>query len=484
MRPIFTLALLGAIVVSLPARADVTAQDAAALAKSFMPYFGSGAVDDGIIQVAPHGQDYAISIDLTRALASQIPPDVKLDLGRWTFLAHPLDGGNWQVTSNSLPSESFTLPTPNGPQSYAYQFDGYTFSGVYDPNLATFSNSTGAIDKLTTASHAAKGNADMQISGLHFSSNAAAADNGAVSGKLNETFDHLDETLRFDPPTVAKQGEQMSVDIRSGSGSGDASFDSVRLKSLMNLWTFFVAHADEASEVTGQNDLKGLLVAALPIWNHADFHGGVKDIAVTTAHGSGGLKEINEHLSTSGVSTDTSVDFGLDLKGLTLPEGLLPSEFDALVPTNVNLALRLDDLDLDTPARALIAAFDPGRSPPIATASALSIFGKMANSGAHLSLDGGRIQTSKLDILIDGDISLAAQPSGEITLQAAGLDDALAALRYTASRNPLLREARGVLTAAKVMAKAGADDKAVWVIDYAPSGDVTVNGRLVRAAGK
>src|SRR5437879_3901387 len=131
---IFALLLANAPAFAEPA----TSEGAKALGESFATYFGHSAVEQGIIAVAPQGDDYKVTVDLQRVVDGLGIPGGGLKLDAMSFLTTPQQGGTWKVAADAFPNASLHLSIPDGDYEGSLRMPGYKFTGVYDPKLATF----------------------------------------------------------------------------------------------------------------------------------------------------------------------------------------------------------------------------------------------------------------------------------------------------------------------------------------------------------
>ena len=65
--------------------------------------------------------------------------------------------------------------------------------------------------------------------------------------------------------------------------------DGLRIRALVDLWAFGVAHSDATALKAAQGELRDILRRALPLFDHLSQSGSVRDLAIVTPVGPIGL---------------------------------------------------------------------------------------------------------------------------------------------------------------------------------------------------
>ncbi len=489
-RTVFLAAmLLGSAPMLAPPPAfaeSATSEGAKALAQSLAPYFGQSAFDRGLITVAPKGEAYELSFDLqgiVDGFGLPLPKDA-VRIGRYSLLVAPFPDGTWKVmTSDNFPKIDIKVPTPQGDMAFSLSASGNVFEGVYDPKFAAFLSLTQKIPAFDVKARAPNSDVAATATDVEAQLQGKGLADGSVSGKFQETFRHVVETVKMTP--AAKPNEPpsspLTVSYDIGPITYDGAFENLRTKEFRDLFAFLIAHHDQEL-VALQDELKDKILATFPLWKNIDATVKVENLALDTALGRFGAKSIVQSLQQTGLVAQAAMELGVSMDGLSVPSGLVPAWATPLVPTALDVDVKFQMNDLDKIAHAAVANIElrPNQSPDV---SKLAIIAAMAmGSEPKLTLAPGHLSSPSLDLYFHGEMALVPKPTGTLTLEAEGLDKALSRLQEAAKSNPGLQQAVLGLTVAKGLAKPGANGRSFWVVDYGADGAVSVNGKTVSPA--
>jgi len=480
MRQSLQASFLVLLLAGAPALAEpATSEGAKALAESFATYFGQSALDKGIINVAPQGEDYKVTVDLQKLVDGQgLPPGDSVQIGAVSFLTSPQQGGAWKVAMSSFPSVSAHLSSPDGDVAGSFAVNGYKFDGVYDPKLASFLAAKGSAD-LVDVKWTAKGtDVALQEAGFAFDVQSSDAGGGAVSVKARNTIKSVSETVKVTSP--AKQGapaQPVSIVYKLGPLSGDATLEAMHSRGLLDLWAFLVAQQGVEHVVEHQDELKSRLKAILPLWNSAKVDASISDVSAGLPFGEVGLKSFGERIGFSGLASHGEFELGFKLDGPTFPAALLPSWSKPLLPSSLDADFKMTAEGLDQIARALIDDLDLKATPPLSEASQGKLAAMWLGGHPRLVIGPGRLTSPSYAISVQGELEMTKpKPSGRLTIEADGLDKTFATIQEAAKTTPMLQQALAGLTFVKGLAKPAADGKPSWVIELGADGAVSVNG--------
>ena len=470
-----------------PALAEsATSEGAKALVQSLTPYFGQSAFDRGLITVVPKGEAYELSFDLQRVVDGFGLPKGALQIEAYSLLAAPLADGTWKVSSNSVPKIDVQLPLPMGDLGVSVSSSGRAFEGIYDPTLAAFLSFMDKIQAIDVKMHAPEAEMAATITDADMRLQGQGLADGSLSGKLHETFRHMQETVKMNP--ASKPGSPASSPVSASYDIGpityDGSIDSLRTRELRDLIAFFVAHQDRPEIVAHQDELKDKIFSAFPLFKSTDAMVKVENITLDLPQGRIGIKSIVQSLHQTGLLAQAATEIGFTIDGLSVPSALVPSWAMPLVPTSLDVDFKFQLNDLDKIAHAALANMDlrPDHAPD--PEKTMTLIGMAMGSEPKIILAPGHLSSPSLELYFRGEMTLMPKPLGTLTLEAEGLDKALTRLQGAAKSNPDLQQAVLGLSVAKGLAKPGAQGRSVWIIVYGADGEVSINGQRMGAPAK
>ncbi|MBV9590473.1 MAG: hypothetical protein JO310_12805, partial [Hyphomicrobiales bacterium] len=470
-----------------PALAEsATSEGAKALAQSLIPYFGQSAFDRGLMSVTPKGEAYEVRFDLQGIVDGFGLPKGVLQIDTLSLLAAPLPDGNWKISCDNFPKFVFGVPMPpRGDLSVAMSSSGRMFEGIYDPKLAAFLSST---DKLAAFDFKLR-TPDSEIAAaatnIDISSQSKGLPDGSVSGKVQEIVRRTRETITSEPRTLGNpQSTPLTVSYDIGPISYEVSFEAARAKELLDLAAFFVTHQGLQEIIAHQDELRNTALSAFPLFKSLDATAKAEEAALDTPAGRVGAKSIVQTLHQTGLAARSATEIGVIIDGLSMPSRLIPAWASPLVPTSLDVDLKFEMNDLDKIAHAALAGMDLRSDHPPDPGKTMALMAMAMGSEPKLTLAPGHMSAPGLELYYHGDMVLLPQPVGTLTLEAEGLDKALARLQDAAKSNPELQQAVLGMNVAKGLAKPGAQGRSIWVIAYGADGAVSVNGRKMGASAK
>ena len=507
--------LLGLTVAAIPivsaAAAPATPEEAARLTALFERYVGHAAPGEpGNVTVVPKGDDYAISLDVKRAVAGLGSFGITFD--PWTYQATltPMPDGTWKVVSDG--GKGFRMH--DGEKTLSLSSATDRFEGIYDPKLQAFSTlkeeATGSDTDQTGPNLVQKRHTDRSV----LTSSAKSAAGGAV-----ETVGHYDltglrgEFLSKPAPEPAAPGGNpavpppaepgAAVGYVAPKGSLDVSIDSLRAGPILDLWAFLVAHPTRPSLAAAQDDFKGLVRAVIPVTDGLKEKGAVESLKATTPVGAVSAKSLAGGLDLSGLAGTGKAAATFSIADLAVPTEQLPPWSVDLVPTAIDLGIAVDGFHAAEGATAAIDAVDLKKDEVITPEQKDAVAHAFWPGSGTVTLAPSRVTTRVLDLRMEGQATVGAKPAGRVTIKGKGLDAEIAALQAQAATDredaPVETSTRMVeldrvtrrqaqaaadpgasqvlspLVLAKNLAKPDPDGSLVWVIEFG-DGPVKVNG--------
>jgi len=459
----------------------VDSQGAKQLSDDLSRYVGKQAIDKGILKVSLEGDAYKIVFDF-KALAGSFPDQklVKLDFAPYALMVKPRSDGSWDVSMDFSQSASFEFNGPEGLQSTQFSIKDGKGSGVYDPALAAFTSGTSSMAGMTMASKDAKQHMDVSAGAGTATIAATKSATGGVDFTTSQKVSSFVEAINFDDP---ESGLKFPVTVKSPELSVEASGKGVRTKPLLDLLAFAVANENEATLKANQAQLKSLLLAALPVWEHVEGTYGFKDFAVESPVGNFGAAQLSTAFGSDGVAQNGKISYGIKASGLTVPQQLLPSWSVALLPTDIDLNFGGANIDLDSMAKKAIEAFDLNQDPPLSADFGGQLKADFLAKTPKVVIDHSTVKNKDVEIALEGEMTFPGEkPDANLTIDVTGYDKMVASLQEAAKSEPEVAQYVPVALMAKGFGKTLSDGRLEWVVNAKADGSVTVNGVMLKPA--
>ena len=475
------LPILSIVAFGSPAFAQaVDAQGATALSETLTRYVGKAAFDKGIVKIAPDGDAYRLALDF-KALVNLFPKQdvVTFDVSPYALKVKPATGGSWQVEGPLFPDGWFEVSEP-ARQRMQWTTSGGTFSGVFDPEIATFSSATGSYTSIRLLTEDAAGKGDATYGPGSLSITATRTTNGGFDFTSKYDLGKYAENRSFADPNT---NTNFPIQASAGSFVVDGTGKGLKYKTLLDLLAFGVAHPEPDLVKASQGELKSLLAAALPLWDHIDGSYTISDLAVTTPAGIFRAGKLDLAVAMDGVRQDGKLEYNFRIGGIELASLFLPAWAPALIPTELDLNFSGTNLDLDVPARKLIDALDVNQEPPVPVAVTDEIAATFMADPPKLVLSRSTIRNADTEISAEGEMTFTGgKPVMNATIEAAGFDKAVATLQAAAPTDQQVAEMLPALAMVKGFGKALPDGRLQWAVNVRADGSVFVNGTMIKPA--
>jgi hypothetical protein len=456
--------------------APATNEGAQELANSYAAYFTHAVIDSGVVAVAPDGDGYLVTWDLSKAMALIDADAGTLAMKPVSYRLTPGEGGVWRLAAQSFPSIALDAATPEGRLSGTFDLHGFQLDGVYDPAEPDFLRSRLGIDpivgKLAARNEAQTTDIDLAEAGLTAELRAKGAASGAgVDVALVQTIKNLAETMVVKP--IAGDNPPAKVDYSIGGAEGAMSLSGLRAKEIADLWKYVAAHADDPPTPIA---LKAQFDAALPLWDDLKLSADIHDFGVETPVGLATVKTVAEKFSLSGLTRLATAEFGLAFDDLAFQSAHAPEWSALLTPVSLSLDLQFAGRGVDQAVQFALADPAFGEGGELASETQEKIDAALLAGDPKLTLAPGRLTMPALDLAFEGEAAMTGgAPGGHFIVSADGLDKTLDLLQEIAKSEPDAQTAILGVTFLKGLAKTGPDGRLVWKIDIDPTG-VLVNG--------
>lgn len=468
--------LLATTALAVPA----TQEGADALVQVFQTYLGA---TPGVVTVQPAGDAYDVKLDASPLLAT-IPADAgKATLSPIALSLTDNGDGTWGVAQNQ--PMSFTMSDPGKAEMSAH-IANVTGSGTFDTALMAFTTSVSdASDISVTQKMTVEGqpeqNTAYHLDSAHYETTGTAAAGGTgVDVTQTGTMSGLNEIMTMPAMTPGAAAGEISVAAPAGTMNG--TVQGLRPDALLKLVAFFVANPSKEAIAAKQADLKALLTAGLPLWDHMIATQGATDISVTTPYGNGTLQSGSTEVEMSGLTKDGMFREAVNLDGLSIADGIVPAWAKDLVPASLGFDVKADKFDLAAAAEKFIASLDLSATEPVAAGQGQEMMQALLPAGkVTITLAPGATEATayKLGYQAQFDAGPGAMPVGTATITLAGMDKILAALQSAPPEQGM--QVQMMLGMAQGFAKPGANGDLEWDIESTPEGKFTINGQDMSA---
>jgi len=436
--------------------------------------------------VSPKGEGYSLAIDFSNALATIAPLGLSLSLtpGVYSVDLTPMANGQWKVLFGS----DISVSAKANNQTNNIKIANLHGAGVFDPSLPGFVSQSWDSPKVESQSSGASGpggtlTTETSYTGLHYESNGAAKSPGVETATFSETVGPFSQRIIQTPPTSGAPNATapkptVSIDVGAEATKANATLDGLRNRALSDLWVFMVAHNSADKLRNAQADLKSLLRAAIPVFDHIDGDVGLTSLSVTSTAGVFKSGEVSFKLGMNGVTEKGALSQSLAMKDVVWPADRMPAWLVPLASTEFALGVSVAGFNPDRAAETLIDNLDLEKTPSLPPSISASLLEKALPDGAvDVTLSTLHVRAPAFELTGDGaaNVGVGRMPAGRATLRLKGLDDVQKALTEGAKTNASAAQALGGLNFARAMGKPGPDGTLQWEIAYGPDG-LTING--------
>lgn len=484
MRRLAVLSAVLSVSTSAFAQDPVDQAGATKLQDSLTAYVSKAAFEKGVIKIAPQGDSYKLSFDF-QPIMSMIPDlkGITLNMSPYELSLKPRADANWDVSGPIFPNISVKGQLEEG-QPPLTIFDiaiaNGQFSGVLDTALAAFSSSQGAFDSMTVKAELPNDRSSTQYGKGEVTTTGVANPNGGVDATAKQTLRDYVETRQFEIPG---SGTSFPLSIKSPVVTVDSSAKGIRTKAILDLVAFAVANPNEEAAKAKQEEFRGLLLAALPLWENLQGTQTMEGLNVASPVGTLNSSKIDALFSMDGLRDKGEIGFSLKMEEVKAASLFMPAWAPQFVPTFIDFKMRGDNINLDKPAREFIAALDMNNPDLVSEEVGEKIVAEMMLSLPRFLIDKSTIRTQLSEFTTQGEFTFdGGKPRYVGVIEAVNFDKTLDALQASAAQEPKLAEVVTGLQMAKGMSKTLENGAIQWNLRAEPDGAIFVNDTMVKPA--
>ncbi|WP_245999141.1 hypothetical protein [Paracoccus methylarcula] len=447
---------------------------------------------------APEGESYRLTIDATPALSGLADKQVQFEIPSLTYQLTDNGDGTWGVTEDQELAWSFTVPGLFEQTGSAKSQS----SGIWDENLKGFVEQKGVMTDyvvdnvnyvpvdsdsdealpLDEKPETRVFSRDHQRTGrLEFEMTGTAGQSSGVDQAMSFRAEEIEQSMEY---IMDANGVPLNFGVTTPGYDGTFDIEGARSEGILSLLAWFVAHPSQELITASQDELRGELGAAMPLWDDLSMDTTLRDLKITSPIGDFGLAEMEFMLGTSGAIADGHLQEKIRIAGLSVPEHLMPTWAGPLLPEEAALDFTFSGYDLAALASLAIDGFDLTAEDPFASLNPDQVMSATLPDGnIQAQIAPGHLKGADYAINFEGDGRFGPEqmPSGSARISATGLDKIEEALNAAPPEEA--GQALMMLRMARALAQPGEGGALVWEIDAStPGGAITVNGQVMGGA--
>lgn len=468
---------------STTAWAEATEDGAAKLLSVFQTYLGT---TEGVVAVAVEGDAYKVTFDAA-PLVAKVPSAAGLTATFSPLEATVTDNGDGTWDYEIDQPATFAYDIPNALTAKT-EYGQILLTGTFDEALGD--SSEYHLELNNTVSEQTQIDPNMGEIAIKMTQKAMSLDGGAVPGAVgvDNSFAATTTGLTYDMAYPGGEGAPpMAFAVTVAEGSATGGMTGYQPAGLYGLLAFFVAHPDSALIDADKAGLKSALEAAMPIFANLQMTGAYKGIEVTTPMGPVGLDEMGLTIDMNGAVADGKFREAINLKGLSLPEGVLPPFAAPLVPSDLSLDVTASRYDLAAAAGLALGLLDlPVGGTPPEDFDAQMMAAILPEGVVDITIAPGETNAPAYHLTYAGAMSVGPatpMPIGKVRLGLTGIDAIGEALQASPPEMGMAGMAP-MLEMAKMMAQPGVDGALIWEIETTATGGLLVNGQDMMGGGQ
>ena len=468
---------------SSTALAEATDEGAAALLATLQTYLGT---TEGVVAVAVDGDDYMVTLDVAPLIA-KIPAEAGLtaNVSKIDMVVTDNGDGTWDYAIDQPASIAYEIP---GSMKTSTEYGQILLTGTFDEELGDSSEYHLELnDMVTDQTQTDPTMGEVTVKATQASmvvdGTAEAADAG-----VNSQFTTTATDIAYDMTMPGGEGmPPMTFAATVAEAGATGAITGYEPQGIYGLLAFFVAHPDAALIEADKPGLKAALDAAMPLFENLTMTGSYKDIAVTTPMGPVGLAEAGLTIDANGLVEDGKFREAISLKGLSLPEGVLPPFAAPLVPSDLTLDVTASRFN---PAAAVglgLGLLDlPAGGTPPADFDARMMAALLPEGVVDSTLAPGETNAPAYRLTYEGTMTAGPavpMPTGKARIGLTGIDAIGEALKSSPPEMGMADMAP-MLELAKAMAQPGVDGELIWEIETTNAGGLLINGQDMMGGGQ
>ncbi len=461
--------------VAAAAAEPATPDGAKAIAAAYAAYFGPAVVANGVVTVAPDGDDYVVSWDIGKAIAAMDGPS-NVEAPPLVYRITPTLDGGWLARASRLPS--LTVGSSRGEGGTA-AFDGFRFDGLFDPTAPEFFRSKVSLGAFKLDLKTKTTGDDRHVM---LSEDGVAGELRVKPGDAPDSVDvRASQSMVSAAQKTAIVGEDgdeaAANETRQGAATGESAIADLRAKAFGDLWRFLVAH--NSDRLPSADELRPKLAALLPLWKEitGQFH--LDDAGFAFPGGGVHAKSADEQVRITGLLEQSSAALGFAVEELTVDVEAAPDWTKAIWPVSFKFQLATGVSGLDRAARLALDDEQFLQSGKLGDDAKAQILQTLVAGRPHIAVSETRLATPLGDATFEGDATFGEDgPEAQAKVTVSDLDKLMETLAKASETQPSAQQLLYLATFARGLAKTE-DGRLVWSLEYVAPNGIRVNGQLL-----
>lgn len=467
---------------STTALAAASEEGAAELLAVFQTYLGT---TEGVVAVAVDGDLYNVTIDPAPLMAALPEASLKASVTPLELAVSDNGDGTWSYSLDQAVTVAYDMPDA---MSAKTEYGQVILTGVFDEALGDSSEYHLEMNDLV--SDQTQVDPTMGTMTIKMVQESMTLDGTAEAAgeAVNSKFTTSAKGLTYNVMIPASESSaEMAFDATVAEAVAEGGMTGYQPAAVYGLLAYFVAHPDPALIEADKAGLKTALQAALPIFENLTMTGAYKDIGVNTPIGPIGLQEMGLTIDMNGVVADGKFREAISLKGLSLPEGMLPPFAAPLLPSELNIDIAASRFDLAAAAGLGLGLLDlPAGATPPAEFEGQMLSAILPEGTVDITLAPGETNAPAYRLTYEGAMTVGPampMPVGKARIGLTGMDKINEALMASPPEMGL-QEMAPMLGMAQMMAQPGVDGELIWEIEATEAGGLLVNGQDMMGGGQ
>ena len=469
---------------STTALAEATDQGAADLLAVFQTYLGT---TEGVVTVAVDGDAYQVTLDATPLLA-QVPAEVGMTSTITPIMMTLADNGDgtWEYEVDQPVSVAYDIP---GAMTTKTEYEQLLLTGTFDEALGdTSSYSLALSNMLTEQTQIDPTLGEMVMKVTQDSVTIEGTAQAGAAGGVDGQFTTSSGNLRYEMTIPGGDGmPPMPFVLTMAEGSAEGGMTGYQPKGLYGLLAYFVARPDAAMIEADKAGLKAALEAAMPIFANLQMTGAYKTLTLETPMGPVGMDEVGLTIDMNGAVAEGKFREAISLKGLTLPEGMVPPFAAALVPTDLTLDVAATRFDPAAAAVLGLSVLDLPADAAPGPEFGMQLLSAILPEGAlDITIAPGETNAPGYRLTYEASMAVGPampMPVGKARIGLTGMDKINEALLASPPEMGL-QEMGMMLGMAQMMSQPGVNGELIWEIEATEAGGLLINGQDMMGGGQ
>lgn len=474
---------LTAALWSTTALAAASPEGAAEMTAVFQTYLGA---DAGVVTVTPNGDDYDVKFDIALLLKKVPGAGADASATPLEFTVTDNEDGTYGVAYDQAMDVSLNVP---GAIELSVHVANVAGEGVFDSEMKGFTESSATFTDMSLTEKITDPAGATTDVAYHLDTGSVVTTGEAADSGMDSTVTYgasgISET--FTMPGMGEGAAPTEISLTAESYTANGTIHGLQSDAIYKLLAFFVANPNEAAITANQAGLKGIVGEGMPLFGHMLTNGTITNISAATPMGAVTIAEMGVEVEANGLVADGLIREAFAIKGLALPEGLVPPSLATLVPTEVALDFKATRFNLEAPVKLFLDTVDLATGPADPAAFEGQMLAALLPEGVvDVTIAPSSVVAPDFTLGLQGNITAGPNmpmPVGKATVSLKGMEAVMAALQ--ASPPELgMADMAPMLGMAQMMAKPGADGELVWELEATEAGGMLVNGQDMMGGGQ